>query len=120
MPFTCISDRFTPTRETFETVEDFQAMCRSAFGEEAKLESVNGGDQWIDESGATVLFREAEVTTREAFVGLFPSPREAQAFEACILGIGSEFLSAGAIAVRDGAEPSAEYWAWLAGQVVEF
>jgi hypothetical protein len=53
---------------------------------------------------------------RETYLARFGSRVEAVRFEEQVLGIGSEFLPPCAVAVRDGAEPSAEYWRWLIGQ----
>lgn len=56
------------------------------------------------------------INTREQFISLFASTQAAVAFENEILQSGREFLPAQAILVRNGAEPTAEYWRWLAGQ----
>jgi|APGre2960657404_1045060.scaffolds.fasta_scaffold291367_1 hypothetical protein len=55
--FTCTNDSYCPTADTFESVEDFQAMCEAVFGRRVVLTPRNGGDEWLDESGAVVLQR---------------------------------------------------------------
>lgn len=56
----------------------------------------------------------SKIQTREQFVALFPSTQDAISFEESCLNVGKEFLPAQAILVHAGAEPSPEYWQWLA------
>lgn len=53
---------------------------------------------------------------RDAYLARFGTKTDAVRFEERVLAIGSEFLPPPARAVRDGAEPSPEYWAWLCDQ----
>ena len=57
MTLTCTNPRYTPTCETYETVEEFLAMCLAAFGRdqvpELTHQPLNG--RWVDERGETVL-----------------------------------------------------------------
>lgn len=57
------------------------------------------------------------MTTRTQFLAQFATPADAIAFEDETLSIGSEFLPACAIAVRNGGEPTSDYYAWLLSQV---
>lgn len=51
--YLCISDRFCAQPETFSSLDEFQAMCMSVFGEPADL-TPNGAD-YVDENGSTVI-----------------------------------------------------------------
>lgn len=51
-----------------------------------------------------------------SYVGMFSNRADAIEFENQVLSVGDEFLPEFAIAVRDGEEPSAEYWQWLKDQ----
>lgn len=56
---TCISNKYTPIREVFATVEDFQKMCEAVFGERANLRYEPGNGRWVDtKTGETVLIPE--------------------------------------------------------------
>lgn len=57
-----------------------------------------------------------QVDMRGVYLARFGTQVEAVKFEERVLSIGSEFLPAFAVAVRDGAEPTAEYWEWLIAQ----
>jgi hypothetical protein len=61
----------------------------------------------------------ADIRTREQFIALFASTQDAIAFEDSCLQVGREFLPAQAILVRAGAEPSPEYWQWLADELAQ-
>jgi hypothetical protein len=50
---------------------------------------------------------------RLAYVATFATLAEAVAYENATLSIGREFLPGFALAVLDGGEDTAEYWAWL-------
>ena len=55
---------------------------------------------------------------RKAFIRKIPDALERMEFENQVLSIDSEYLPEIAVAVRDhGAEPTAEYWRFLASQV---
>jgi hypothetical protein len=49
MTYRCISDRYTPTADVFESAEDFQAMCRACFGEAPELR--RDGEDYRDDQG---------------------------------------------------------------------
>lgn len=53
----CRNDRYCPTADTFETIEEFLAMCRAAFGsaEVPTLTHQPLNGRWVDERGETVL-----------------------------------------------------------------
>lgn len=53
------------------------------------------------------------------YLALFPSASAAIEHENTVLSIGSEFLPPFARAVRDGEEPTPEYWAWLVTAIRE-
>lgn len=57
--------------------------------------------------------------TRETYLTHFENKDSAIEFETACLSIGTAALPAFAAAVRDGAEPAPEYWAWLIGQLEE-
>ena len=52
---TCTNDRYTPTRDTFASVEEFQAMCLAMSGERADLTRQPLNGRWVNELGETVL-----------------------------------------------------------------
>jgi hypothetical protein len=54
--------------------------------------------------------------TRSDYIALFQNATDAVGFETQVLSIGDALLPECARAVRDGGEPTAEYWAWLAEQ----
>lgn len=56
-------------------------------------------------------------TNRTDFLSLFPNASAAVEFENQVLSIGRDLLPPAAVAVLDGAEPTADYWAFLASQV---
>lgn len=60
MALICTNPRYTPTRETYETVEEFLAMCKAAFGphEVPTLTHQPLNGRWVDERGETVLVEE--------------------------------------------------------------
>ncbi len=60
-----------------------------------------------------------QTTTRAQYLNLFSSTAEAIAYENAALSIGREFLPAQANLVLAGAEPSPEYWQWLADQLAQ-
>jgi hypothetical protein len=60
---------------------------------------------------------DSTITTREAYLALFASTAAAVEFENQALSIGREFLPASARRVLDGADPTPEYWSWLASQL---
>ena len=49
----CVSDRYTRTREEFDSVDAFVAMTSAVQGEVPAL--IHRGDHWVDESGERVL-----------------------------------------------------------------
>lgn len=55
--YTCTNDRYCSTLDTFDTVEDFVAMCRACFGEAPALRARNGDAEYVDGSGTVVLRR---------------------------------------------------------------
>lgn len=55
-------------------------------------------------------------SARAAFAARFERLSDAAEFEGRVLAIGSEFLPACALAVRDGGAATDEYWAWLIAQ----
>jgi hypothetical protein len=55
--------------------------------------------------------------TRDAYLSLFKSTADAVAFEDAALSSDPKLLPKVAVAVRDGAEPTPEYWTWLCSQV---
>jgi len=55
--YTCTSDLYCATPDTFDTVDEFVAMCRACFGEAPNLRPRNGGAEYVDSSGAVVLRR---------------------------------------------------------------
>lgn len=55
--YACTSDRYCATPDTFDTVDEFVAMCRACFGEAPDLRARNGGAEYVDSSGAVVLRR---------------------------------------------------------------
>jgi hypothetical protein len=57
------------------------------------------------------------MTTRQNYLDRFESTGAAIEYENSTLQSGREFLPPVAIAVADGAEPTAEYWQWLIEQV---
>lgn len=54
---TCTNDRYCPTADTFETVEEFLTMCRAAFGaaEVPTLTHQPMNGHYVDERGEVVL-----------------------------------------------------------------
>lgn len=54
---------------------------------------------------------------RKDFVELFSGEAKAVEFENGALSIGDEYLPVFAQAVRDGLEPTEEYWQWLCNEV---
>lgn len=51
----CINDRYTPTRDGFESVEAFLAMCRGCFGEAPELRESSPGTWTGVATGEVVL-----------------------------------------------------------------
>lgn len=58
------------------------------------------------------------MTTRKDFLGKFANLAEAMAFETRVLSIGGSLLPPCAIVVRDGGEPTDEYWRFLLFQLM--
>jgi hypothetical protein len=57
--------------------------------------------------------------TRADFVALCGGEQDAMGSETEILGSGIEFLPPSARVVRDGGEPTSDYWIWLCAQVAQ-
>lgn len=59
--FHCTNDKYCLTPETFDSVDDFQAMATVCFGAPVELHQRHTprGTEWLDESGEVVL-REGE------------------------------------------------------------
>jgi hypothetical protein len=55
--FICTNDRYTPTEDSFNSVDAFMDMCRACFGEAPELTARNGGNEYTDSTGAVVLRR---------------------------------------------------------------
>jgi hypothetical protein len=75
----------------------------------------------VDSSGANQvacydLIMTREDMTRDDYITLAGTEAAAMRYEDAVLSIGSEFLPPFARAVRDGAEGSEAYWAWLCEQ----
>jgi hypothetical protein len=51
--YVCVNDRYCPQPDTFSSLADFQAMCKSVFGERARL--TRRGSNYVDERGQVVL-----------------------------------------------------------------
>lgn len=85
---------------------DLAGETHTAIGDRATLRAA------LEAAGYTV---EADAD-RDTYLARFGTRTEAVCFEERVLAIGSDFLPAHAIAVRDGAEPSPKYWAWLCDQ----
>lgn len=79
-------------------------------------EHVEALDQWIARGGFLPKAWKAQRGTREEFIALAGTTAAAVEFENRALSIGNEFLPEHARRVRDGDEPSPEYWAWLSEQ----
>ena len=47
--YRCTNDLYTRDTDTFETVEDFQAMCLACFDERASLRA--SGDDFVQDGG---------------------------------------------------------------------
>jgi hypothetical protein len=58
MTYTCTNDRYSNDSDTYESIEEFQAMCLACHGERAQL--TDNGDTVTDETGAVVLRRVAD------------------------------------------------------------
>ena len=85
---------------------DLGGETHTAIGDRATLRAALEAAGYVVEADAD----------RDAYLARFGTKTEAARFEEQVLAIGSEFLPAYAIAVRDGAEPSPKYWAWLCDQ----
>lgn len=55
--------------------------------------------------------------TRTDFVDLFEVPADAIRFEDEVLSAGDHYLPDFALSVRDGEEPTSEYWQFLAKEL---
>ena len=53
--FTCTNDTYSNTGMTYESVENFQAMCRACFGEDVDLHTPDGGNTYTDGVGGEVV-----------------------------------------------------------------
>ena len=51
--YLCIDDSYDPTGSTYDSLEDFQAMCIACFGEAPELRETPEG--YTDEAGRLVL-----------------------------------------------------------------
>ena len=50
----CVSDRYDPNAGTYESIEDFNAMCLHCFGEVPALRETPTGE-WVETDGSVVL-----------------------------------------------------------------
>lgn len=57
-----------------------------------------------------------ESVVRKEYFELFPTRQDAQAFEAQALSADRKYIPDCVHFVRNGADPTAEYWIWLANQ----
>jgi hypothetical protein len=56
MPVVCTSDLYTPCAESYDTVEDFLAMCLACFGDSPSLLETSEG-VWTDRATGEVVLR---------------------------------------------------------------
>jgi len=65
--YTCTNDKYDNNpASTYESVEDFQAMCRACFGEETDLHTPDGGDTYTEGVGGEVVLRRVVWTATES------------------------------------------------------
>ena len=101
--------------------EQVRAAYVAAYGPGAQrdLETVDLDDyRGVSAEQAALDIRE-QIAGRAAYLAHFSDKTAAVRFEEQALSIGSEFLPSCALAVRDGGEPSDEYWAWLCAQLAD-
>lgn len=66
--FICHNDRYCDESTTFASVAAFTRYCQAVFNESPTLTASNGGDEYVDETGAVVLEYEPLGTLGEVFV----------------------------------------------------
>lgn len=76
------------------------------------------GKRWLSSAGAE-RWLESALASREEFIHTAGGLGAAMAHETRTLSIGDEFLPTFARDVRDGAEGTPEYWAWLIASLEE-
>lgn len=52
----CLNDRYTPTPDIFDSVDDFKAMCQEVFGQEPTLCQSPSKHVLLDEHGQVTLW----------------------------------------------------------------